>query len=145
MLTHIAHPNPKKRPKMNYKIQDGRRPPIWKTLNAMSLQPFDWFWGNLVRWCILALPNCQTGVKAKIEKFQKWRTAAILKIENRDISKTVWPILMKFYMMAHINPPEVTSWSENQTFKNPRWRTAAILKNVEYDISATVWPILDAY
>jgi len=46
-----------------------------------------------------------------------------------DISETVWPILMKFCMMAHISPPELTSCSKNQIFKNPSWWTAAIFKN----------------
>ena len=63
------------------------------------------------------------------------------KSKNRNTSETVWPIL-KFCMMAHNNPPEVTSWSKNQTLKNLKWRTSAILKIVKCDISATVWPVL---
>ena len=35
------------------KIQDGRQLPFLKSLNVISLQPFDWFWWNLVRRCIL--------------------------------------------------------------------------------------------
>jgi len=62
--------------------------------------------------------------------------------KNRDISETVWPILTKFWTMAHISPPKLTSWSKYQTFKNPRWWTATIVKIVKCDISATVWPIL---
>jgi len=66
------------------------------------------------------------------------RTAAILKIKNRDISKTVWLIMIKFCMMTHISPPELTRSSKNHTFKNPRRRTAAIFKIVQCDISGTV-------
>jgi len=39
-----------------------------------------------------------------------------------NIFAAVRPIVMKFYMMAHISPPELTSSSKNQNFKNPRWR-----------------------
>ena len=46
--------------------------------------------------------------------------------------------MLKICMMTHISPPEITSCSQNQTFKNPRWRTADILKIVKYDISETV-------
>ena len=58
--------------------------------------------------------------------------------KNRDISETVWPILTKFCMMAHISSLELTGCSKNHTFKNLRWQTAAILKIVKCDISATI-------
>jgi len=38
------------------KIQDGRWPPFWKLLNAISQQPFDQFWWNLVWRCTLGHP-----------------------------------------------------------------------------------------
>jgi len=60
-----------------------------------------------------------------------------LQTKNRDISKTVRPIMTKFCTMTHISRPELTSCSENQTFKNLRWWMAAILKFVKCDMQAT--------
>jgi len=80
--------------------------------------------------------------KLKNFKIQDGRWRPSWKSKNCDISENVWPILMKFWIMAHITHPKPTSWSKCQTFKNPRWWMAAILKNIECDISATVWPIL---
>jgi len=59
------------------------------------------------------------------------------KSKNHDISETFWPILTKFCMMAHINPPKVTSWTKNQTLKIQNGGRPPFS-----DISATVWPVL---
>jgi len=67
------------------KIQDGGRPPFKKTLNAISQQPFDQFWWNLVHRCILGLPIWRSSKNFKISK-SRWRTAAILKIKKIEIS-----------------------------------------------------------
>ena len=50
------------------KIRDGGRLPFWKTLNAISLQPFNRFWWNLVWRCILALPTWWANKNLKIRK-----------------------------------------------------------------------------
>jgi len=39
----------------------------------------------------------------------KWRTAAILKIENSDILATVWAYLVKFGNMLHFGLPDSTN------------------------------------
>jgi len=42
-------------------------------------------------------------------KLQDGRRRPSWKSKNRDISQTVWPILLKFCTMKHINPLELTS------------------------------------
>jgi len=138
-LMHIGPPKPVKKIKF-LKIQYGGRPPFWKTLNAISLQPFDWFWWNLAWRCILGLPMWRA--TKNIKKKSKMENGGHL--ENRKIVISPKPFsqfLIKFCMMIHISPPELNRCLKNQTFKNPRWRTAAILKNFKCDIWATVWPI----
>jgi len=108
-----------------------------KTLNAISLQPFDRFWLMMH----LNPPNLMGNQKLKNFKIQDDGRRLSWKSKNRNILASILLILTKFCRMAHINPLEVISWSKNQTFKNPRWWTAAILKIVKCDISATVWPI----
>jgi len=137
MMTHIS---PSELQELKFlKIQDGGWPPVWKKFNVIPPQPFDQFWRNLAWRYILGLAMWWTTNNLKNWKF-KMADSGILK--NCDISKTVWPILTKCCMMTHISPPELTSCSKHQIFKNPRWRTAAILKIVKCDIWATVWPIL---
>jgi len=93
------------------------RPPFWKTLNAIYPLVFDWFWWNLVRWCILALP---TRIATKNVKFSKSETRRpqSWKSENRDISKAVWPILAKVCMLMHIGHPDHNNCSKIEIFKN---------------------------
>jgi len=98
------------RPKICSQIQNGGRSPFWKTLSAISLQPFDRFWWDLVWWCILALSTWWETKKSKKKiKIQDGRWRPSSKSKNRDISEIVWPILTKFCTMAHISPPELTS------------------------------------
>jgi len=83
MLMHISPPDPMECSKINLTtIQDGEWLPCWKTLNAISLHPFDRFWWNLVCWCNLALPTWWE--TKNLKKFQNpgWRIAAILNIEK---------------------------------------------------------------
>jgi len=74
----------------------------------------------------------------KISKFQdlRRRMPAILKIKNRDISETIWPILTKFARWHILVLQRLPAVEKTQTFKNTRWRT--ILKIVKCVISATV-------
>jgi len=55
------------------KIQYGGWQPFWKTLNAISPQPFDRFWWNLVQWCILDPPTRLDAKNLKSEN-TKWAT-----------------------------------------------------------------------
>jgi len=82
--------------------------------------------------------NLLVDQKYKKNQNPRWQTAVILKIKNRDIYKTVYPILMKFCTMAHFSSPELTSCSKNSIFKNPNWQTAIILTIVKCDISASI-------
>jgi len=52
----------------------------------------------------IRLPNMTVYQKFQ---YQRWQMAAILKIKNRDISETIWPILMKFGTAMHIGPPNL--------------------------------------
>ena len=70
-------------PKFAPQIQNGGQPPFWKTFNAISLQPFDWFWWNLVWWCILALQNWW---KTKNWKISKSKMADGGHLKNRKIA-----------------------------------------------------------
>jgi len=72
-LSHIGPPNPKR----SLKIQDGGQMPIWKLLNVIFQQPFDRFWWNLVRRCILGLSIWRSTFENP-----RWRTTAMLKIEK---------------------------------------------------------------
>ena len=42
--------------------------------------------------------------------------------KNYNISKTIWPILMKFCTVVYITPPQPER-SQIQISKNPRWQT----------------------
>ena len=64
------------------------------------------------------------------------------KSKNCDISKTVWPMLLKFRTITHISSPELTSCSKKLSFKNPRWWRATILIIAKCDISVIIWLIL---
>ena len=66
-------------------MQDGGRPPFLKPLNCHILQPFDRFWWNFARWCILPP---YSGAMVKISNFwkSKMAAAAILKITEIAIS-----------------------------------------------------------
>jgi len=108
---------------------------------VISQQPFDRFWWNLVRRCILGHPIWRSTKNFKISK-SKMADGGHLENKKSWYLRNPWPILTKFCMMAHISPPELISWSKLPTFKNPRWQTSSVLKIVECDISATVWPIL---
>jgi len=102
----------------------------------------DTVWPTLTKFYMMAhisrpeLTRC-----SKIQTFKNpgWRTAAILKIVQCDISATVLLISMKFGTTMHIRPPSLTV---DQKFQNPRWRTVAILKIKTRDIFKTVWPIM---
>jgi len=78
----IAHIGPQSLPAVQkiklLKIQDGGWPPFWKLLNAISQQPFDRFWWNLVRWCTLGFPIWQSTKNIKKLHNPRWWTAAIL-------------------------------------------------------------------
>jgi len=89
-------------------------------------------------------PNLMVTPKFQNFKIQDGGRRPSWKSKNCDISKTIWPITstMKFWMMTPISPPELTSCSKNQTFKNPRWQMATNLTIVKCDISATNCPIL---
>jgi len=49
---------------------------------------------------------------------------AILEIKKCYISKTIWPIMMKFCTATHTALAAV----QNFKFKNPRWHISAMLK-----------------
>ena len=95
-----------------------------KWLLLLLLQPFDRFWWNLARWCILAP---YSGKTIKISNFLKFKmaAAAILKITKIAISpqrfdRSLWNLVCwcKIGLLTA------------QNFKNPRWWTAAILRTV---------------
>ena len=57
-LTHISPPLLTSCSKIQIlKIQEGSWLSFWTPLNAITLQPFDRFWWNLVCWCALAFPT----------------------------------------------------------------------------------------
>ena len=101
---------------------------------------FDWFWWNLVKWCIL--PSQYDGV-LNIWNFENpiyGRRLLTWKSKNRNISETVWTILTIFCTVAHISLPNLDGYSKIQILKNRRWRTAAVMKTVKLDISAIASP-----
>ena len=85
-----------------------RTAPFWKKRKiAISLQPFDRVWWDLVQWRIF---YPYSGSTVKISNFwkSKMAAAAILKNhKNRDISATVWSIFTKFSTLMQ-------TWSINR-------------------------------
>ena len=58
----------------------------------------------------------------------RWRTASILKIENRPYFRNGLPNLRKIWHADAYWASERDRQLKVPTFENPRWRTAAILK-----------------
>jgi len=133
-------------PKFAPQIQNGGCPPSWKIdkfqvclSTTISVSRLDVLGGNYFSngstnfhyilhagayWPSEPLRNVQ-----KINfKNPRWQTAAILKNIKYNISAAIWPILMKFGMMMHLRPLNLTGKSKISKFQNPRWRTMAILK-----------------
>jgi len=54
--------------------------------------------------------------------------ADILKNVKCAISAAIQPILMKFGMLMHLSPLNLTGNQKLKKFQNPRWQMAAILK-----------------
>ena len=82
---------------------------ILKNLKILiSLQPMDWFWQNLVRWCVSTL--C-TPIANKISRFQKSKMAAavVRKIENLQYLGYGGPVSRKSGMVLCLDPPDLVS------------------------------------
>jgi len=82
---------------------------VHKTNHSVA---FDRFWWNLVRRCILGFPIWWSTKNLKFQTPRWWKS------KNCDISKTVWPVLLKFCRITHklISSPELTSCSKKINF-----------------------------
>ena len=112
-----------------------------KTLNAISLQPFDRFWWNLVRRCTLGHPKWRSTNNFKISK-SKMADGGHIKNRKIAISQKPFGRFWRNFARWHILILRGFHLNKKSNFKNPRWQTAVIFKIVKYDIPATVWPIL---
>jgi len=112
-------------------IQDGRRPPFWRSLNhhiSMKNHPILIQFGTLQQ-----ILNHMTATWLKIEIF-KIQDGGGRYLENSFFShnsSTDCPISAKFCMRKQNGMSTRATWQKLQIFLNPRWRTAAILKIVK--------------
>jgi len=61
----------------------------------------------------------------------EWQTPTILKIENRDISTTVWPILTKFYKVTHFWPLDLRlSGCSKNSKQSCIWKLLPVMFNM---------------
>jgi len=128
MLTHTGPPNLRNVQKINFwQIQAGGRPPFWKTSNAISLEPFERFWWNLVGWCILAVPTWWETKNSKISK-SKMADGGHLKNRKITISHKLFGRFWRNFARWHILILQSLPADQKiKLLKMPRWRTAAIL------------------
>ena len=129
--------------------------------NAIYQLLFHWFWWSLLPRCILATASSIPGqcihrgmTMQKVSIFfyslpqysersanNRFHAKLVKNANFYDIFADVWPILMKFCMMAHISYPEHKSCSKVK-LKKTGWWSLLFKKVVRCDMSAIVSLIL---
>jgi len=133
MMAHISYPEHNCCSKAKFKKnQDGGRCRLKKLSNAIYQLLFHWFWYSLLPRCILATAMSIPGqcihrkmTTQKVSIFfyslpqnsersanNRFHAKLVKHANFYDIFAAVWPILMKFCMMAHISYPEHNSCSK---------------------------------
>jgi len=141
MIAHSSYPEHKSCSKVKFK----KRSRYWTLLfkkklsNAIYQLLFHWFWWSLLPRCILATATSIPGqcihrgmTMQKVSIFfyslpqysersanNRFHAKLVKNANFYDIFADVWPILMKFCMMAHISYPEHKSCSKVKFKKKP--------------------------
>ena len=116
----------------SYHIQDGGRPPFWRSLNhhiSVKNHPILIKFGTLQK-----ILNPMTVTWPNIEIFNKIQDGGGRHLENRFFghnSSTDCPISAKFCMRKQNGMLTRATWQKLQFFLNLRWQTAVILKIVK--------------